>query len=82
MPKFRSHSCETPGYCAALVQREVTLTQIFCWVLALLASFAALSVAFLLLLADHEQRGTIFGVGGVALIVWSVFHLTDRQRDP
>jgi hypothetical protein len=38
-------------------------------------------MASLLLLADHEQRGTIFGAGGVALIVWSVVHLTDRPHD-
>lgn len=63
------------------MQREVTLTQVLCWLLALAASYAALSVAALLLLSDHEQRGTMFGVGGVALIVWSVFHLTDRPHE-
>jgi hypothetical protein len=63
------------------VQREVPLTQVFCWLLALVASSAALSIASLQLLADHEQRGTIFGAGGVALIAWSVVHLTDRPHD-
>jgi hypothetical protein len=68
------------SYGAALVQREVTHTQVFCWLLALVASVASLSLASLLLLADHEQRATMFAAGGLALILWSVFHLTDRPH--
>jgi len=60
------------------VQREVTLIQVFCWMLAFVASVGALSSAFLMFLADHEQRASMFAAGGAALIVWSVFHLTDR----
>jgi hypothetical protein len=62
------------------VQREVTLAQVLCWMLALLASVAALSCASLMLLADHEQRAVIFAAGGLALILWSAFHLTDRPH--
>ena len=62
------------------MQREVTLTQVVYWLLTFAASVAALSLTSLLLLADHEQRATMFGVGGVVLFLWSVFHLTDRPR--
>lgn len=67
-----------PRYRAPTVQREITLTQLFCWMLALLASVAALVWASMMLLSDHEQPGTIFATGGLALLFWSAFHLTDR----
>lgn len=60
------------------MQREVTLTQLLCWMLALVASVAALVFASVLVFADHEQPATIFGTGGLALLFWSAFHLTDR----
>jgi hypothetical protein len=60
------------------MQREVTLAQVFTWMLALVASVSALSWASLMLLADHEEQAAIFGVGALVLISWSVFHLTDR----
>jgi hypothetical protein len=60
------------------VQREVTLTQVFSWILALVASVTALSWASLLFLADHDQPAALFAVGGLALVLWSAFHLTDR----
>jgi hypothetical protein len=65
------------SYCAAVVQREVTLTQVLCWLLALVASFAAFSWASLMFLADHEQPAAFFASGGLALIVWLVLHLTE-----
>lgn len=60
------------------MQREVTLTQVMCWMLALVGGVGALSLASLLFLADSEPRAAAFGVGGLALLLWSVFHLTDR----
>jgi hypothetical protein len=48
--------------------------------LALVASVAALSWASLMFLADHEQEAALFAAGGLALILWSVFHLTDRPH--
>lgn len=60
------------------MQREVTLTQLLSWMLALVASVAALVFASVLVFADHEQPATIFGTGGLALLFWSAFHLTDR----
>jgi hypothetical protein len=60
------------------VQREVTLTQLFCWMLALMASVAALFWGTVMVLADHEQPAAIFTTGGLALLFWSAFHLTDR----
>jgi hypothetical protein len=62
------------------VQREVTLAQLFCWMLALLASITALSWAALMVLADHEEPGALFATGGLALLLWSAFHLTDRPN--
>ena len=53
-----------------------------CWMVALVASFAALSWAALMYLADDEQRATVFAGGGLVLIAWSVFHLTDRPQHP
>ena len=61
------------------VQREVTLAQLFSWMLALLASVTALSGAALMVLADNEEPAALFGTGGFALLLWSAFHLTDRQ---
>jgi hypothetical protein len=46
--------------------------------LALVASVAALVCASVLLFADAEQPATIFAAGGLALLFWSAFHLTDR----
>jgi len=46
--------------------------------LALVASVAALVFASVLVFADHEQPAMIFGTGGLALLFWSAFHLTDR----
>ena len=63
------------------MQREVTLAQVFCWMLVLLASVSALSWASLMFLADHEEQAAIFAAGGLSLIFWSAFHLTDRP-DP
>jgi hypothetical protein len=60
------------------MEREVTLAQVFCWILALVASCSALSFASLLFLADHERPAALFAAGGFALILWSAFHLTDR----
>ena len=60
------------------MQREVTLTQLLCWMRALVASVAALFCASVLVFADHEQPATIFATGGLALLFWSAFHLTDR----
>jgi len=62
------------------VQREITLTQLFCWLLALVASVGALVCASVLVFADHEEPATIFATGGLALLFWSAFHLTDRPR--
>jgi hypothetical protein len=62
------------------VQREVTLAQVFCWILALLASVAALSWASLMVLADHDRPAALFAAGGLALLYWSAFHLTDRPH--
>jgi hypothetical protein len=45
---------------------------------ALVASLAALSWASLLFLADHEQPAALFAIGGLSLVFWSAFHLTDR----
>lgn len=60
------------------MQREVTLAQLFSWMLALLASVTALSGAALMVLADNEEPAALFGTGGFALLLWSAFHLTDR----
>jgi hypothetical protein len=60
------------------VEREVTLTQVLCWLLALAGSLVALYWACLLFLADREQQAAIVGAGGLALVVWAAFHLTDR----
>lgn len=60
------------------MQREVTFTQLFFWLSALLASVAALVCASEMLLADHEEPATIFATGGLTLLLWSAFHLTDR----
>lgn len=60
------------------MQREVTLAQLFGWMLALLASVAALSWACLMVFADHDQSAAFFAAGGLALLFWSAFHLTDR----
>jgi hypothetical protein len=62
------------------VQREVTLTQVLSWMLAMVASVTALSWAALMILADQEQRAAVFAAGGLALITWATFHLTDRQH--
>jgi hypothetical protein len=48
--------------------------------LAFVASIAALSWASLMFLADQEQRATVFAAGGLVLIVWAAFHLTDRPQ--
>ncbi|HEY3463215.1 MAG TPA: hypothetical protein VGK62_07195 [Gaiellaceae bacterium] len=61
------------------MEREVTLAQVLCWLLALVGSLVALYWACLLFLADHEQRAAIVGAGGLALVFWAAFHLTDRQ---
>jgi hypothetical protein len=47
---------------------------------ALVASIAALSWASLMFLTDHEQPAVLFAAGGVALILWSAFHLADRPH--
>jgi hypothetical protein len=62
------------------MQRELTLGQVMTWMLALVGSAAALYYAFMLFLADNEQRAAIFAAGGLALIVWAAFHLTDRAH--
>lgn len=62
------------------VQREITLAQLFTWTLALAGSAAALSWAFLLFFADHEEGAATFAAGGLALAVWAALHLTSRQH--
>ena len=61
------------------VQREITITQAMTWMIALAGSVAALFCASMLFLADKEQQAGTFAAGGLALIVWAAFHLTDRQ---
>jgi hypothetical protein len=60
--------------------REVTLAQVLCWLLASAGSITALSLASLLALADREQPAAMFAAGGLALVLWSAFHLTARPR--
>ena len=48
--------------------------------LALLASATALSWAALMVLADREEPAALFATGGLALLLWSAFHLTDRPN--
>jgi hypothetical protein len=62
------------------VEREVTLAQVLCWMLALAGSLVALYWACLLFLADHEQRAVMVGAAGLALVFWTAFHLTDLQE--
>jgi hypothetical protein len=50
------------------------------WMLALAGSAAALYLASMLFLADREQRAAIFAAGGLALVLWAAFHLTDRPH--
>jgi hypothetical protein len=61
------------------VQREITLGQALSWMLALAGGAAAFSWAFLLFVADREQRALPFTAGGLVLVVWAGIHLTDRQ---
>jgi hypothetical protein len=67
-----------PRYRGTDVEREVTLAQVLCWMLALAGSLAALYWAGLLFLADREQQAAIVGAGGLALVLWAAFHLSDR----
>lgn len=60
------------------MQGEITIARAISWTLAFAGSTAALSLAFLQLLADHEQRGTLFAMGGLALLVWALAHLSVR----
>ena len=69
----------TRSYRAATVAREVTLTQLLYWVLALMGSIAALCLAGLQLLADHEQTATVFAAGGFALVFWAAFHMVGNR---
>jgi hypothetical protein len=62
------------------VEREVTLAQLLCWLLALAGSLVALYWACLLFLADQEQRAAIVGAAGFALVFWAAFHLTDQPE--
>ncbi|HEY5693007.1 MAG TPA: hypothetical protein VIR14_00735 [Gaiellaceae bacterium] len=62
------------------MQREVSLSQVLCWMLALTGGFAALYWASMLFFADREQQAATFAAGGLALVVWSAFHLTDRPH--
>jgi hypothetical protein len=59
------------------VKREITPAQVLTWMLALVVSVAALYWAFRLSLADHEQRAAVFAAGGLGLVVWAAYHLTD-----
>jgi hypothetical protein len=63
---------------AANVQREITLAQATTWMLTVLGSIAALSWACMLFLFDQEQHAALVGFGGLALIAWAAYHLTDR----
>jgi hypothetical protein len=65
-------------YRIAAVEREVTLAQVLCWMLALVGSIAALCWAGLQFLADHEQPAALFAAGGFALVFWAALHLADR----
>lgn len=57
------------------VQPGVTLTHVFCWLVALVASVAALSWASLMFLSDREQPAALFAAGGLALIPWLAFRV-------
>jgi hypothetical protein len=48
--------------------------------LAFAGSTAAFSIAFLQFVADHEQRGTLFAIGGLALLVWAAAHMFGQHR--
>jgi hypothetical protein len=62
--------------------REVAPAQAVIWIIALTGSATALYWAFLLFLADREQRATTFALGGLALVIWAAMHVTDRQHEP
>jgi len=72
--------CAASRYAPAFVEREITLVQALGWMLALAGSAAALSLAFLQLFADHEQRAMLFGMGGLALVVWAASHLANGEQ--
>jgi hypothetical protein len=61
------------------VQGETSIGRAISWTLAFFGSSAALSVAFLQFVADHEQRATLFTIGGLALLVWASAHLFGRH---
>jgi hypothetical protein len=61
------------------VQGETTIGRAISWALAFAGSTAALSIAFLQFVADHEQRAMLFAIGGLALLVWASAHLLGRQ---
>lgn len=61
------------------MQGETTIGRAVSWTLAFAGSTAALSIAFLQFVADHEQRATLFAIGGIALLVWAVAHLFGQR---
>jgi len=61
------------------MQREITVPQLLSWLLALAGGATSLCLAFLLFVADKEQRAATFASGGLALSVWAAVHLTDRR---
>ena len=62
------------------MQREVGIGQLLSWMLALTGGSAALYWASVLFFADSEQAAVAFAAGGLALVVWSAFHRTDRPH--
>jgi hypothetical protein len=62
------------------VQGETTIARAISWMLAFAGSTAAFSIAFLQFVADHEQRGTLFAIGGLALLVWAAAHMFGQHR--
>jgi hypothetical protein len=61
------------------VRREITITQVTSWLLALVAGGSSLSFGLLLFFQDREWHALLFALGGVALTVWTSTHLTDRR---
>jgi hypothetical protein len=62
------------------VQGQTIIARAISWTLAFAGSTAALSIAFLQFVADHEQRATLFAIGGLALLVWVIAHLFGQHR--
>jgi len=61
--------------------REITPAQALLWLLALVGSTTAFSWACLLFFADREQRALTFALCGLALVLWTAVHVTDRRHE-